>query len=36
MVIREAALEKLIDDPEIWFEFLKDRNEKVHTIDTLS
>lgn len=31
MVIREAALEKLIDNPELWFNFLKDRNETVHT-----
>ena len=31
MVIREAALEKLIDDPEVWFGFLKDRNDTVHT-----
>lgn len=30
-VFREAALEKLIDDPEIWFDFTKDRNETVHT-----
>lgn len=30
-VFREAALEKLIDDPELWFDFTKDRNETVHT-----
>ncbi len=30
-VLREAALEKLIEDPEVWFDFTKDRNETVHT-----
>lgn len=30
-IFREAALEKLIDDPELWFDFIKDRNETVHT-----
>lgn len=30
-VIREAALEKLIDSPELWFEFAEDRNKIVHT-----
>jgi nucleotidyltransferase substrate binding protein (TIGR01987 family) len=30
-VIRDAALEKLIDDPEKWFRFMDDRNETVHT-----
>lgn len=30
-VLREAALEKLIDDPELWFDFTKDRNETLHT-----
>ncbi len=30
-VIREAAQEKLIDDPELWFDFTSDRNETVHT-----
>lgn len=30
-VFREAALEKLIEDPELWFDFTKDRNETVHT-----
>lgn len=30
-VIREAALEKLIDSPELWFEFTEDRNKTVHT-----
>lgn len=28
---RKAALEKLIDDPEIWFGFQKMRNLTVHT-----
>ena len=28
-VIREAALEGLIDDPEVWFGFIQDRNETV-------
>jgi nucleotidyltransferase substrate binding protein (TIGR01987 family) len=28
---RIAALEQLIPDPEIWFEFLKKRNLSVHT-----
>ncbi len=30
-VLREAALEKLIEDPEVWFDFTKDRNETVRT-----
>ena len=30
-IFREAALEKLIDNPELWFDFTKDRNETVHT-----
>ncbi len=30
-VIRAAALESLIDDPEMWFDFLKKRNMTVHT-----
>ncbi|OQW53982.1 MAG: hypothetical protein A4S09_06215 [Proteobacteria bacterium SG_bin7] len=30
-VFREAALEHLIEDPEIWFSFINDRNETVHT-----
>lgn len=30
-VFREAALEKPIDDPELWFDFIKDRYETVHT-----
>lgn len=30
-VFRDAALEKLIDDPEVWFDFTKDRNQTVHT-----
>lgn len=30
-IFREAALEKLIDSPELWFDFIKDRNETVHT-----
>ena len=32
-VFREAALEKLISNPEPWFLFLNDRNETVHTYD---
>ncbi len=28
---RKAALEKLIEDPEIWFDFLNKRNLTVHT-----
>ena len=34
-VFREAALEKLICDPELWFDFIKDRNETVHTYNKL-
>ena len=30
-VFRDAALEKLIDDPEVWFDFLEQRNNTVHT-----
>lgn len=30
-VIREAALEKLIEFPELWFAFTEDRNRTVHT-----
>lgn len=30
---RAAALEKLIDDPELWFEFQKKRNLTVHTYE---
>lgn len=30
-VIRDAALEKLLDSPELWFEFTEDRNKTVHT-----
>lgn len=30
---RKAVLEKLIDDPEIWFEFQKKRNLTVHVYD---
>jgi nucleotidyltransferase substrate binding protein (TIGR01987 family) len=30
-VIRAAALESFIDDPEMWFDFLKKRNMTVHT-----
>ncbi len=29
-VIRLAALESFIEDPEIWFDFLKKRNMTVH------
>jgi nucleotidyltransferase substrate binding protein (TIGR01987 family) len=32
---REAALEGLIDNPELWFNFSKDRNETVHTYNKL-
>lgn len=34
-IFREAALEKLIEDPELWFDFTKDRNETVHTYNKL-
>ena len=34
-VFREAALEKLIDNPEILFDFIKDRNETVHIYNKL-
>lgn len=30
-VFRMAALEGFLDDPELWFEFLKKRNLTVHT-----
>lgn len=30
---RKAALEKIIDDPELWFEFQKKRNLTVHTYE---
>ena len=30
---RAAALEKLIDDPEVWFDFQKKRNLTVHTYE---
>ncbi|HEV2916644.1 MAG TPA: HI0074 family nucleotidyltransferase substrate-binding subunit [Candidatus Babeliales bacterium] len=30
---RKAAQEKLIDDPEIWFEFQKKRNLTVHVYE---
>jgi len=30
-VLREAALEGLINAPEIWFQFIDDRKETVHT-----
>ncbi|MDP3531890.1 MAG: HI0074 family nucleotidyltransferase substrate-binding subunit [Alphaproteobacteria bacterium] len=30
---RKAALEKLIEDPEIWFEFQKKRNLTAHTYE---
>ncbi len=32
-IFRIAATNSLIDDPEIWFEFLKKRNITVHTYD---
>lgn len=34
-IFREAALEKLIDNPELWFDFIKDRNETVNTYNKL-
>ena len=34
-IFREAALEKLIDNPELWFDFTKDRNETVHSYNKL-
>ena len=34
-VFREAALEKLIGNPELWFDFIKDRNDTVHTYNKL-
>jgi nucleotidyltransferase substrate binding protein (TIGR01987 family) len=34
-IFREAALEKLIDNPELWFDFTKDRNETVHTYNKI-
>ena len=30
---RKAALEKIIDDPELWFEFQRKRNLTVHTYE---
>ena len=32
-VFRKAALDNLIDDPEIWFEFQKKRNLTSHTYE---
>jgi nucleotidyltransferase substrate binding protein (TIGR01987 family) len=32
-VFRMAALEKFIEDPELWFEFLKKRNITAHTYE---
>jgi len=32
-VFRAAALERLIENPELWFDFLKARNITVHTYD---
>lgn len=32
-VFRLAALDGLIDNPELWFEFLRKRNMTVHTYD---
>jgi nucleotidyltransferase substrate binding protein (TIGR01987 family) len=34
-VFRKAALEKLIGNPELWFDFIKDRSETVHTYNKL-
>jgi nucleotidyltransferase substrate binding protein (TIGR01987 family) len=31
MVLRDAAENKLIDNPELWFIFLEYRNQTVHT-----
>ncbi len=30
-IFRESALEGLIESPELWFDFMEDRNETVHT-----
>lgn len=32
-VFRMAALENFIEDPEVWFDFLKKRNITVHTYE---
>lgn len=32
-VFRKAAKDKIIDDPEIWFDFQKKRNLTVHTYE---
>lgn len=32
-IFREAAKAKIIDNPEIWFEFIKKRNLTAHTYD---
>lgn len=34
-IFRESALEGLIDNPELWFEFMDDRNETVHTYNKI-
>ncbi|MFZ3228763.1 MAG: HI0074 family nucleotidyltransferase substrate-binding subunit [Pseudobdellovibrio sp.] len=34
-IFREAAQEKLISDPELWFDFIKDRNETVHSYNKM-
>jgi nucleotidyltransferase substrate binding protein (TIGR01987 family) len=34
-IFREAALEKFIDNPELWFDFIANRNETVHTYNKL-
>ena len=34
-IFREAALERLIENPELWFDFAKDRNETVHPYNKL-
>lgn len=34
-IFRESALEGLIDNPELWFEFMDDRNETFHTYNKI-
>lgn len=34
-IFRESALEGLIEDPELWFDFMDDRNETVHTYNKI-
>jgi nucleotidyltransferase substrate binding protein (TIGR01987 family) len=35
-VFREAARQKLLDDPVVWFDFLEKRNLTVHTYNRVS